>query len=772
MALVFEKIDTPLADNILTKKISIQGMTCASCVRVVERSALALSGVSKAQVNLGSETGEFSFDTKNVRFSQIKAAIEQAGYKVLEKEDHNQHDKRKDQEIRALKTDLLVASVATLPLFYFAMAPMISFINLPFPDFAHPMMHPLVYSLISALLVLPVLYAGRRFFAHGIPALFKLKPSMDSLVAVGTSAAIIYSVYSIINIALGQLAAVHHLYFETAAVIITLILLGKLLEAIAKRRTSKFMQALLNLAPQFASLVGPDGAEHQVEVKDLLPGDTIRIRPGERIAVDGEVLEGLSSVDESMMTGESFPVAKTPESKVLAGTVNVDGSFTFVAKKVGADTNLAHIIKLVENAQDSKAPIARLADAVSAWFVPAALLVATLSAVIWLIAGANIDFVFTVFTSVLLVSCPCALGLATPTAIMVGTGKAAELGILFKNAEALETMSQINMLVFDKTGTLTKGKPVISSVTSPVFDQDLVLKWCAALEAKSEHPLAKAVLAQYGQGIETLSQVEAFTAIPGRGIQGLVEGHSIAVGTLSFLTGLGIDSKDQTALQLIAKGQVESEQGRSLLFLAENNKLCALFSAEDPARDEAQSVIQDLDSMKIETVLLSGDNRRSASAVAKKLGINRVIAELVPEEKAQEIAQLKKAKFKVGMVGDGVNDAPSLALADVGIALGSGTDVAMESADLVLVHNNLNQIKTAYLLSKSTVTNIKQNLFWAFAYNIILIPVAAGLLFVFGGPLMNPVFAALAMSLSSVSVVSNALRLKSFSVKKRPESSN
>jgi len=756
-----------------TLQFTVKGMTCASCARVVERAAIKLPGVKLANVNLASEQASVAFNPLEVRPSEIHAAITAAGFTPVEQEERSDHDQRRDDEVRQLGRDFVLALVFTLPLFYTAMAPMISWLNLPFPTLLQPMQYPLLYGLLSFAFAVPVLWAGRRFLRNGFPALLRLQPNMDSLVAVGTTAATVYSLVSLVSIYVGELRAVNNLYFETAAVIITLILLGKLLEARAKRKTSRSIQALLKLAPDSATLVDSDGNERLVKVGDLLPGDRIRVRPGERIAVDGVVVEGASAVDESMLSGESMPVEKMVGHKLVAGSLNTSGTFVFQAERVGRDTTLARMVQLVEDAQGSKAPVARLADKVSSYFVPIVMLIALAAGAAWLIAGENLGSALQVFTAVLLVSCPCALGLATPTAIMVGTGRGAELGLLVKSAVALEESASITAVVFDKTGTLTAGKPVIAKVqVQEGGSEGELLSYTWAAEKSSEHPLAKAAV-QYasqrskdGLAIPELAAAR-FEAVPGGGLRVELAGVPVRIGNRKFLEQEGI----VVPHNLSALADAESGAGRSILYVARGSAeltsakqfdVLGFLAAEDTEKPGSREAVQSFKKMGIRTVMLSGDNQLAARSIAGRLGIDDVLAEVLPEGKAQEIRTLQEAGLRVAMVGDGVNDAPALVQADVGIAIGSGTDVAIESADVVLVRSDVRDVEAVIRLSRAVMRNVRQNLFWAFAYNILLIPVAAGLLHVFGGPLMNPMFAAAAMSLSSVSVVSNALRLRFF----------
>ncbi|MCP5515293.1 MAG: copper-translocating P-type ATPase, partial [Spirochaetales bacterium] len=567
----------------------------------------------------------------------------------------------------------------------------------------------------------------------------------------------------------GNLKAVEQLYFETAGVIITLILLGKILESRAKRKTGRSIKALLNLTPENAILI-VNGEEKETAVSELEPEDLIRVKPGARIPVDGLVTEGFSSVDESMLTGESMPVEKSVGSSVTGGSINKNGSFLFKATRVGRDTTIARIIKLVEDAQNSKAPIAKLADEVSAWFVPAVMITALLSATVWFLSGAGLPFSMTVLTAVLLIACPCALGLATPTAIMVGTGRGAEFGILVKTGEALQTAAGINAVVFDKTGTLTVGKPEVTDIISLKLGRSEILGVMASAETSSGHPLGDAIIRKAQEENLVFSEVSDFNAVPGGGISVRVKGiqgiTDILIGTKKLLIKEGVSLDTLEAENLIQQGEALAYKGKTPVYMASKEdgtwRLEGLIAVRDKLKEESCEAVAELKKLGIKSFMLTGDNRKVAEAIAVEAGIDEVRAEVLPEDKAFEVERLMTGGFKVAMVGDGINDAPALAAADVGIAIGSGTDVAIESADIILVHSDIRDVVSAIKLSKAVLKNIKQNLFWAFGYNVLLIPVAAGILTLFGGPLLNPILAAGAMSLSSVSVVSNALRLKHF----------
>ncbi len=741
--------------------IPIGGMTCAACAKAVERAVGKLPG-AKAEVNFASEKAFVRYDPSASRLSEIKAAIKKAGYEPLAVSDATDrtdaHQDAKEKEIRSLKRRLVLSAAFSAPLLYIAMGPMI---GLPLPAAVAMMEFPLRYALLELLLVIPAVIAGRRFYTVGYRAILHGAPNMDSLIAMGTTAAIAYSLYSVFSIATGKPHAVDHLYFETAGVIITLILLGKTLEAVSKGKTSDAIKKLMGLRPKTATVIH-DGKELSIPVDEVEPGDVVMVRPGERIPVDGEVLSGSTAVDESMLTGESLPVDKGPGDAVVGASVNKNGSITFKATKVGADTALARIVKLVEDAQGSKAPIAQMADIVSGYFVPAVFVVALLAAGAWLLAGKDAVFALTVFVAVLTIACPCALGLATPTAIMVGTGKGAEQGVLIKSGVALETAHKITAVVFDKTGTLTNGRPELTDVVPAAgFDRSELLSLAASTEKPSEHPLAQAIVgAAEREGI-TLSAAESFEAVPGRGVRASVGGRRVLIGNRKFLEEEGAASGEAFAAAL-AEADRLSGVGRTPMLVAADGSFAGLVAVADTVKESSARAVAALKELGLQVAMITGDNRRTAEAVGAELGIDRVLAEVLPQDKAGEVKKLQAEGLTVAMVGDGINDAPALAQADIGIAVGSGTDVAMESADIVLMRSELLDVPTAIKLSQSVIRNIRQNLFWAFGYNVLGIPVAAGILYAFGGPLLNPIFAAAAMSMSSVSVVTNALRLKRF----------
>ncbi|MDF2522030.1 MAG: copper-translocating P-type ATPase, partial [Clostridia bacterium] len=700
--------------------IPIGGMTCAACARAVEKAVGKLEGIESVSVNLATERASIKYNPKDTRLSEIKQAISKAGYKALEIENNNRVDEdkaRKEKEIRTLWTKFIISAIFSVPLLYIAMGPMLTWWDVPLPAWLEPMNYPLNFALVQILLVIPVVIAGNKFYRVGFKTLIKRSPNMDSLVAMGTSAAIIYSLYSTYRIYMGEFMHVHDLYFETAGIIITLILLGKSLEAVSKGRTSEAIKKLMGLAPKTAVVIQND-VEIEIPIEEVEVGDIIVVKPGEKIPVDGEVIEGLTSVDESMLTGESMPVEKKAGDKVIGASINKNGSIRFKATKVGSDTALAQIVKLVEDAQGSKAPIAQMADIVSGYFVPTVFVIALVSAIIWLLAGQSGVFALTIFIAVLVIACPCALGLATPTAIMVGTGKGAEYGVLIKGGEALESTHKIQTIVFDKTGTITEGRPEVTDIiTTDIIDEKSLLQLSASAEKGSEHPLGEAIVrGAENQGME-LKKLDSFNAIPGHGIEVNIEGKQMLLGNRRLMQDRNISLQS-----LENQSDKLASEGKTPMYITIDNKLAGIIAVADVVKESSAKAIKKLHEMGIEVAMITGDNRRTAEAIAKQVGIDRVLAEVLPQDKANEVKKLQAEGKKVAMVGDGINDAPALAQADIGIAIGSGTDVAMESADIVLMRSDLMDVPTAIQLSKSTIRNIKQNLFWAFGYNVAGIP--------------------------------------------------
>lgn len=744
--------------------LKISGMTCAACSARIEKVVSKIEGVESVTVNLTTEKLSAYIDEEVADVQKIKAAVERAGFGWSElKEGSQQADEdrqKKEREINLLWKKFIVSAVFSLPLLYISMGSMLSFLSfLPIPEYLEPMNYPLNFALVQILLTIPVLIAGNRFYVVGFRAIRMKSPNMDSLIAMGTTAALIYSLYSTWQIYQGNMGFVEGLYFETAGVIITLILLGKSMEAVSKGRTSEAIKKLMGLAPKTATVI-KNGKEIEISIDDVEENDIVLVKPGAKIPVDGEITEGFTSVDESMLTGESMPVDKKVGDSVFAATINKNGLIRFRATKVGDNTALAQIIKLIEDAQQSKAPIAQMADIVSGYFVPTVFVIAIASFALWMLSGETLSFSLTIFVSVLVIACPCALGLATPTAIMVGTGKGAENGILIKGGEALETTHKINTIIFDKTGTITEGKPTVTDIiTAGTVDSDSLLQITASAEKGSEHPLGDAIVkSAEDKGLE-LYPIEHFESITGQGINATIQGKQLLIGNIRLMQEMDI------AVEAVLKdADTLAAQGKTPMYIALDSKLAGIIAVADVVKPGSAKAVKKLMEMGIEVAMITGDNRRTAEAIAKQVGITRVLSEVLPQDKSGEVKKLQQEGRRVAMVGDGINDAPALVQSDIGIAIGSGTDVAMESADIVLMHSDLMDVVTAIQLSKSTIRNIKQNLFWAFAYNVAGIPLAAGVLHIFGGPLLNPIFAAAAMSLSSVSVLSNALRLRRFKV--------
>jgi len=710
-------------------------------------------------VNLAVEKATIVYDGKTVRLSEIKAAIKKAGYKPLEIEresvEHDADKERKNKEIRTMKIKLAISAIFTLPLLYISMGHMI---GMAIPSAVNPMVNPMNFAVVQLLLVMPVMAAGYRFYTVGFRTLLKGSPNMDSLIAVGTSAAFLYGIYALVRISAGDVSYAAQLYFETAATIITLILFGKFLETRSKGKASEAIKRLAGLQPKQATIL--DGnSEIEIPINEVEHGDLILVKPGERIPVDGTVRKGHSSVDESMLTGESLPIEKNVGDNVVGASINKTGSLVFEAEKVGKDTVLSQIIRLVEEAQGSKAPIARLADVISGYFVPAVMSAAVLAGLAWFLAGEGPVFSLTIFISVLVIACPCALGLATPTAIMVGTGKGADYGVLIKSGGALETAHKIDSIVFDKTGTITKGEPEVTDIH--IFDdmkEEDILRISASAEKVSEHPLGEAIVRKAEFQNLDLQRPQVFQSFTGKGIEADVEGKKVLIGNKKLFTDRNIifSHKVENVLDDFSK------EGKTPVICSIDGEVKGVLGIADVIKPESAEAVKELSEMGIEVYMITGDNRQTAEAIARQVGIKSVLAEVLPGGKADEVKKLQSKGLMVAMVGDGINDAPALAQADIGIAIGSGTDVAMESADIVLMHSKISDVVTALKLSRSTIRNIKQNLFWAFAYNTAGIPIAAGLLHIFGGPLLNPMIAAAAMSMSSVSVVGNALRLRKF----------
>jgi len=759
-----EDVGTENIDNsqYIQSDLLIEGMSCAACSAAVERAVNKLDGIQTAQVNLTTNLGSFTYNPSILKLTQIKEAITNAGYtpKAIEgSKTRDEEQERRNKEVRVMRIRLLIASVFSAPILYIAMSHMFPQLMLPLPGFMSSHDFPLVFALIQLALTIPVIIAGSRFYTRGMKTLLKGSPNMDTLVAIGTGTAFLYSVFATIKIYLGDFSFAQSLYFESAAVVITLVMLGKYLEAVSKGKTSEAIKKLMKLKPSTA-VIEKDGTELEVLLEEVMVGDIVIVRPGSVFPVDGVVTEGATTVDESMLTGESLPVEKQTASEVTGGSINGEGMVKCRAVRVGEDTSLSKIIKLVEDAQGKKAPIAKLADIVSGYFVPIVLVIALAAAAAWALSGKDFNFVLTIFVSILVIACPCALGLATPTAIMVGTGKGAELGILIKGGEALETTHKINTVVLDKTGTITEGKPRLTDIrTYNGMSENEALRLCASAEKGSEHPVARSIVeGAAARGIELL-RTENFHAVPGRGIDAWVSGKRVLAGNAKLMAENGVDTG-------LADADAEefALSGRTLMYFAVDNQLAGLMAAADTVKKSSREAIARLMGMGIDVYMITGDNKNTAAAIAQEVEIQHVLSEVLPQDKALEVKRLQDSGRKVAMVGDGINDAPALVQADVGMAIGTGTDVAVESADVVLMRGDLNEVPSAIALSRATIRNIKQNLFWAFIYNLIGIPFAAGVVFLFGGPLLSPIIAGAAMACSSVSVVSNALRLKRFKI--------
>ena len=742
-------------DNIKEVIIGIGGMSCVGCANGIEKELIKNDGIEKIEVNFSTEKAKIVYND-NIRLSAIKNKIEDMGFKILE-ENVEEKESFKEKEIKTMIIKLIFSSIFGIPLLFIAMAPMIKGLDKLVPNIINMNINPLNYAIIQLILTIPIIIIGHKFYTTGFKLFFKGRPNMDSLIAISTTAAFLYSLYNTINIIYGNIHLVHSLYYETVGMIIVLILLGKYLETISKSKTSDAIKKLMGLVPKYAIVLN-NGKEEKVLIDEVLVGDIVITKPGEKIAVDGIVIEGETYIDESMLTGESIPVKKLKDSQVFAGSINKNGYIKFKVTKTSKNTTLANIIKIVEDAQTTKAPIAKIADIVSGYFVPIVCIIAFVTSLLWFILSKDLEFALKIFVSVLVIACPCALGLATPTAIMVGTGKGAENGILIKSGEALETAYKLDTIILDKTGTITEGKPIGTDIICNNIEKDELLRIVASAEKMSEHPLGDAIVKEaLKENIDLYENIEEFEAKIGFGIKAKVNNKSVFIGNKKLL-----DSFNINLLDMEKKFIDLANQGKTPIYIALDNEIKGIIAVADPIKENSKEAIEKLSNMGLDIFMITGDNKKTADAIANQLNIKNVFAEVLPIDKANYVENLKNSSKKVAMVGDGINDAPALAKSDLGIAIGSGTDIAIESADVVLIKNDLNGVYNAIKLSKKTIVNIKQNLFWAFIYNIIGIPVACGVLYIFGGPLLNPMIGAMAMSLSSLSVLLNALRLRNF----------
>lgn len=741
-------------------KFDIDGMTCSSCSAHVDRAVRKLNGVKDVNVNLLSNNMMVNYDEKQITNDDIIKAVIEAGYNAILSSEEKLKEKNEDK-INSMKRRLVISICFLIPLMYIAMHHM-----LPTPKFIEDIFsNPLVFAFTQVVLLIPIVWLNRNYFIVGFKRLFKLSPNMDSLIAIGSSSAIIYGIYAIYKIILGintgnlQLVEMYSkdIYFESAGTILTLITLGKYLETKSKGKTSDAISKLVNLAPKIATII-KEGKEVQVRTEEIKVGDIVVIRPGSNIPVDGIIIEGSSAVDQSSITGESIPMEKKVGDNVVSGTINKTGFFKMEATKVGNDTTLSQIIKLVEESSNSKAPISKLADKVSFVFVPCVIAIGIISAIIWLLNGQGFEFALSTAISVLVISCPCALGLATPVAIMVGTGKGAENGILIKSAESLEMLHKIDTVVLDKTGTITQCKPVVTDVVSNI-NEELLLSIAGTLEKASEHPLAEAVIKEVENRKITLKEANEFESISGRGIKAKIDNEEYIAGNIAYIIESNIAKNE-----IVEKSEVLLKEGKTIIYVATKQEVIGAIAVADTIKDTSYKAIQELKNRDIDVYMITGDNALVAESIASKVGIKNVISEVLPQDKEKEVSKLQNSGKNVAFVGDGINDSPALVKSDIGIAIGSGTDIAIESADIVLIKNDLLDVVRAICLGKSVINNIKMNLFWAFFYNCIGIPIAAGVLYNSLGLKLNPMLGALAMSMSSVCVVTNALRLRKFKV--------
>ena len=737
-----------------TVELKVVDMTCSSCVANIEGVLMYTDGITKAVVNLMAEKAIVTYDPSKIKLVDIFKVIEGQGYGAMKLEDvvdlsNDEIMNEEKKERNALTISLILGAI----ILYITMGPMI-FPNIWLPSFINPDTAAMNYAIVQLLITIPVVFLSRKIFTRGFKTLWKRNPNMDSLVALGTGAAIVYSFFGMWKIAMGDISYAHHLYFESAVVILALISLGKYMENISKSKTSSAIKALLQLKPETAILYR-DGVEIEIDADEITVGDILIVKPGTAIPMDAKIVEGRSSVDESMLTGESLPIDKNPGDPVIMGTMNINGRLVIEVLVEAHDTKLANIISLVENAQNEKAPISKMVDKVAGVFVPVVIVIAIIAGLFWFIFTGVIELALTIFVTILVIACPCALGLATPTAIMVGTGLGATHGIFIKSAESLEEASHIDTVVFDKTGTLTHGKPVVTDIQTHLSENDF-LSLVASVETMSEHPLAQAIVSDAEEKGVELKTVTDFNNLVGHGIEAVIDNSPIYVGNEKLMNVKNIDMGTyQEAINQLAK------QGKTAMLAAYNNELIGLIAVADTIKDESLQTVKDLRVMGMDVIMMSGDHQVTAEAIAHSIGIDHVLAEVLPEDKAMHVQALQDQGKRVMMVGDGINDAIALVQSNVGVAVGTGTDVAIESANLVLMKDDISDVTKSLKLSKRTMTNIKQNLFWAFAYNIIGIPFAAGVFkLLFDGPLLNPMIAGAAMAFSSVSVVANALRLK------------
>lgn len=760
----------------MKQKFNVKGMTCSACSASVEKNIKKLEGAKDVNVNLITNSMTVEYDETILDNNEIIKTVEKVGYGASLYKDADKVDKEKGREQEEsdtaktqeneLKYRVIVSFVFLIPLFYIAMGPMV---NLPIPSFLTGQENAINFAFTQLLLILPIVYINRKYYSVGFKTLFRANPNMDSLIALGSGAALVYGIFAIYRIGYGLghgdmdlvMQYSHDLYFESAGMILALITMGKYLEARSKGRTSEAISKMIDLAPKIATVIR-DGNEVEVPVEDVVVDDILVVRPGQNIPVDGLIIEGSASIDQSALTGESIPVEKNIGDKVIAATTNKTGYFKFKATQVGEDTTFAQIIELVEEASSSKAPISKLADKISGIFVPVVIIIAIVATITWLILGYPFEFAMSIGIAVLVISCPCALGLATPVAIMVGTGKGASHGILIKSAEALETLHSVSSVVLDKTGTITEGQPKVTDII--VFNdtsEKEFLRIAASIEKPSEHPLAEAIISKAKEENIDTTEVDSFKAVSGRGIEATIDGIDYKAGNFAYMEENDVDVEEH-----IKMADKFADEGKTPLFFAENKKLVGVVAVADVVKPTSKTAIKQLKNMGIHVVMLTGDNTRTANAIQKQLDLDHVVADVLPQDKEREIRRLQESGSKVAMIGDGINDAPALVRADVGVAIGAGTDVAIESADIVLMNSNLQDAVIAIELSKATIKNIKQNLFWAFFYNTLGIPLAAGVLYAPFALTLNPMFAAAAMSLSSVFVVTNALRLRSFKASK------